>query len=80
MTPGRLRSASQQYVRTHQQTASDSSLANAIAHIRAALDLREVIVWEGAMEGLTQCGFVVYKAVLRFGSGIVIWFRDVLNI
>ena len=40
----------------------------------------EEIVQKGALEILTQLGFVIYKAVLRLGSNAVIWFGDVLNI
>lgn len=54
------------------------TLSNAAEHLRAALDLREEIVKGETPEGLFQFGFVIYKAMLRFGSNIVIWARRVL--
>ena len=70
--------ASRQYIWTHQQSAMCPTLSDAAEHLRAALDLREEIVREGLLEGLSQFGFVVYKALLRFGSVIVICVRRIL--
>jgi hypothetical protein len=56
------------------------TLSNAAEHLRAALDLRAEMVEGRTPERLFQIIFIGYKAVLRFGSGLVIWFDGVLNI
>jgi hypothetical protein len=52
---------------------------NAVRHLEAALDLREEMVEGKTPEGLFQVGFVVYKALLRFGSNIAICIRRLLS-
>jgi hypothetical protein len=54
------------------------TVSNAVRQLEAGLNLREEIVEGKTPEGLFQFGFVVYKAVLAFGSNIAIWFRRVL--
>jgi hypothetical protein len=72
-------SASRRYVRTHQQVVQRPTVPNAVRHLEAAIDLREQIVREGSTEKLFQIVFVGFKAMLRLGSSVVIWFGDVLN-
>jgi hypothetical protein len=55
-----------------------STLPNAIEHLRAALDLREEMVEGKTPERLFQCGFVVYKSLLAFFSKFSIFVLRVL--
>jgi hypothetical protein len=64
--------ASRQYVKTHQVCLT---LSNAAEHLQAALDLREEMVEGKTPEGLFQIVFIGYKAMLRFGSNIVLFVR-----
>jgi hypothetical protein len=61
-----------------QQAVMRPTVCNAVRQLEAGLNLREEIVEGKTPEGLFQFGFVVYKAVLAFGSNIAIWFRRVL--
>jgi len=61
-----------------QQAVMRPTVSNAVRQLEAGLNLREEIVEGKTPEGLFQFGFVVYKAVLAFGSNIAIWFRRVL--